>query len=142
MTTNDELKAQSEESQLKADEPMAQKAKSAATPIKPQISIDDFRKVDLRVGKVVSCEKVEKSEKLLKLEVQIAEEKRQIVAGISKHYKPEELVGKNIIVVANLARAKLMGLESSGMLLAASTEDGKLAILTTVPDIDSGSMVR
>ncbi len=111
-------------------------------PIKPQISIDDFRKVDLRVGKVVTCEKVEKSEKLLKLEVQIGEEKRQIVAGISKHYKPEELVGKNIIVVANLAPAKLMGLESNGMLLAASTDDGKLTILTTASDIDAGSIVR
>lgn len=111
-------------------------------PIKPQISIDDFRKVDLRVGKILSCERVEKSEKLLRLEVQIGEEKRQIVAGISKHYKPEDLVGKNIIVVANLAPVKLMGLESSGMLLAASTEDGKLTILTTASDIDSGSMVR
>jgi methionyl-tRNA synthetase len=113
-----------------------------AAPIKPQISVDDFRKVDLRVGKVLVCEKVQKSEKLLRLEVQIGEEKRQIVAGISKHYKPEELAGKNIIIVANLAPAKLMGLESNGMLLAASSEDGKLSILTTVADIDSGSTVR
>ncbi|MCL4539310.1 MAG: methionine--tRNA ligase [Bacteroidetes bacterium] len=113
-----------------------------AAPIKPEISIDDFRKVDLRVAKIVACEKVQKSEKLLKLEVQIGKEKRQIVAGISKHYKPEDLVGKNIIVVANLAPAKLMGLESNGMLLAASTEDGKLTVLTTATDIDSGSTVR
>ncbi len=116
--------------------------KSAIAPIKPQISVDDFRKVDMRVGRIVGCEKVEKSEKLLRLEVQIGEEKRQIVAGISKHYKPEDLTGKNIIVVANLAPAKLMGLESNGMLLAASTEDGKLTILTTASDIESGSAVR
>ncbi len=111
-------------------------------PLKPQISIDDFRKVDLRVAKVLICEKVPKSEKLLRLEVQIGEEKRQIVAGISKHFKPEDLVGKNIIVVANLAPAKLMGIESNGMLLAASTENGKLTLLTTLSDIDSGSVVR
>jgi methionyl-tRNA synthetase len=111
-------------------------------PIKPQISIDDFRKVDLRVGRVAACERVENSEKLLRLEVLIGAEKRQIVAGISKHYKPEDLIGKNIIVVANLAPAKLMGLESNGMLLAASTEDGKLSILTTASNIDSGTIVR
>jgi methionyl-tRNA synthetase len=85
---------------------------------------------------------VQKSEKLLRLEIQVGDEKRQIVAGISKHYKPEDLIGKNVIVVANLAPAKLMGLESSGMLLAASSEDGKLSILTTMIDIDNGSVVR
>ncbi len=125
-----------------ATAPEEEPAAPAVAPIKSQISIDDFRKVDLRVAKVVSCEKVEKSEKLLRIEVQIGPEKRQIVAGISKHYKPEDLVGKNVIVVANLAPAKLMGLESNGMLLAASTEDGKLTVLTTAADIDSGSIVR
>ncbi len=126
-----------------SDNPQAETVKKTETPpIKPQISIDDFRKVDLRVGKVLSCAKVPKSEKLLRLEVQIGEEKRQIVAGISKHYKPEDLTGKNIIVVANLAPAKLMGLESNGMLLAASTENGDLTVLTTASDIDSGSLVR
>jgi methionyl-tRNA synthetase len=124
------------------DVPAEQAAAPAVAPIKPQISIDDFRKVDLRVAKIISCEKVPKSEKLLRIEVQIGEEKRQIIAGISKHYKPEDLVGKDVIVVANLAPAKLMGLESNGMLLAASTEDGKLSILTTVSEIDSGSIVR
>lgn len=117
-------------------------AAAAVAPIKPQISIDDFRKVDLRVAKVLACEKVPKSEKLLRIEVQVGENKRQIVAGISKHYKPEDLVGKSVIVVANLAPAKLMGLESNGMLLAASTEDGKLSVLTTASDIDPGSIVR
>lgn len=124
------------------DTPEQPAAAPGATPIKPQITIDDFRKVDLRVAKVISCEKVPKSEKLLRIEVQVGEEKRQIVAGISKHYKPEDLVGKNVVVVANLAPAKLMGLESNGMLLAASTDNGKLAVLTTESDIDSGSIVR
>ncbi len=119
-----------------------QESKSAMLPIKPQISIDDFRKVDLRVGKVVVCERVEKSEKLLRLEVEVGDEKRQIVAGVSKHYKPEELLGKNIIIVANLAPAKLMGVESNGMLLAASDESGTLTLLTTNSEIDSGSAVR
>ncbi len=119
-----------------------EKPNPAAAPIKSQISIDDFRKVDLRVAKVIGCEKVPKSEKLLRIEVQVGENRRQIVAGISRHYKPEDLVGKNVIIVANLAPAKLMGLESNGMLLAASTEDGGLSVLTTASDIDSGSIVR
>ncbi len=136
-TTSEEVKSEKREAQ---DSSPAEKARIA--PIKPQISIDDFRKVDLRVGKVLICEKVPKSEKLLRLEVQLGEEKRQIVAGISKHYNPEDLVGKNIIVVANLAPTKLMGLESNGMLLAASSEDGALSILTLMSDIESGNFVR
>ncbi|MGC8595124.1 MAG: methionine--tRNA ligase [Candidatus Kryptoniota bacterium] len=111
-------------------------------PIKQQITIDDFRKVDLRVARVISCEKVQKSEKLLRLEVAIGTERRQIVAGIAKHYKPEDLVDKNIIIVANLAPTKLMGIESNGMLLAASTGDGRLAVLTTEAEIESGSIVK
>ena len=113
-----------------------------SAPIKPQISIDDFRKVDLRVGKILFCEKVQKSDKLLRIEVLLGAEKRQVIAGISKHYKPEDLVGKSVIVAANLAPAKLMGLESNGMLLAASSDDGKLALLTTLAEIDSGTMIR
>ncbi len=124
------------------EEPAAKTDVPSVVPIKPIISIDDFRKIDLRVAKVVSCEKVPKSEKLLRIEVQIGGEIRQVVAGISKHYKPEELVGANVIVVANLAPAKLMGLESNGMLLAASSEDGTLSLLTTRSDIGSGSFVR
>jgi len=124
------------------EETRGEELKAKSAPIKSQISIDDFRKVDLRVGKVLTCEKVEKSEKLLRLEIQVADEKRQIIAGISKHYKPDDLIGKNVIVVANLAPAKLMGLESNGMLLAASSGDGKLSILTTMADIEVGSLVR
>ncbi len=127
--------ASGEETQEKAVAP-------TTAPLKPTVSIDDFRKIDLRVAKIIDCEKVAKSEKLLRIEVQIGSETRQIIAGISKHYAPESLVGKDVIVVANLAPAKLMGLESNGMLLAASSEDGKLSLLTTFSGIDSGSIVR
>ncbi|HEY9166971.1 MAG TPA: methionine--tRNA ligase [Candidatus Kryptonia bacterium] len=116
--------------------------KSPFAPLKPKITIDDFRKVDLRVGKITACEKVPKSEKLLRIEVEVGPDKRQVIAGIAKHYKPEQLLGRNIIIVANLEPAKLMGLESNGMLLAASTEDGKLAILSIDVDLESGSIVK
>ncbi len=108
---------------------------------KPQIDIKDFEKIDLRVAEVVECERVKNSEKLLRLKVKIGSEERQIVAGIGKHYKPEELIGKRVVVVANLKPAKLMGIESQGMLLAA-VKDEKLTIITTLDEIDSGSQVR
>lgn len=106
------------------------------------ITIDDFRKVQLKTAIVLDAEKVSKSEKLLKLQIQIAEEKRQLVAGIAKYYQPEEIIGKTIIVVANLKPAKLFGLDSQGMLLAAKTPDGRLSLLTTQdPDFPSGAEV-
>jgi methionyl-tRNA synthetase len=94
------------------------------------ISIDDFRKVKLRTAKVLEAEKVPKSDKLLKLQIQIGEEKRQLIAGIAQHYTPEQMVGKVIIVVANLQPAKLFGNLSQGMLLAAKSPDGKLSLIT------------
>ncbi|OGU56458.1 MAG: hypothetical protein A2X64_03345 [Ignavibacteria bacterium GWF2_33_9] len=94
------------------------------------ISIDDFRKVNLRTAKVLEAENIPKSDKLLKLQIQIGEEKRQLIAGIAQHYKPENLIGKLIIVVANLQPAKLFGNLSEGMLLAAKTPDGKLSLVT------------
>jgi len=108
---------------------------------KPQITIEEFQKIDIRVADVVECERVKNSEKLLKLKVKIGNEERQIVAGIGKHYSPEELVGKKVIVVANLKPAKLMGIESQGMLLAA-VKDEKLTLITTLGEIESGSQVR
>jgi len=88
------------------------------------ITIDDFMNVELRVATVVEAVKVEKSEKLLKLQVKIGDEQRQVLAGIAKSYQPEQLVGRQVVVVANLKPAKLMGMESQGMILAAETEDG------------------
>ena len=109
-----------------------------------EITIDDFNKVCLKVGKVLSCEPVKKSKKLLKFQVQIGEETRQIFSGISKFYDPETLIGKNVIVVANLAPRKMMGEMSCGMLLSACTDDdSKLSLLTTLdPDFDHGTEVH
>ena len=97
--------------------------KTEVPPIKPEISYEEFDKVDLRAAKVLAAERVPKSSKLLKLTVEIDGE-RQIVAGMGKDYTPEEIVGKTIVVVANLKPAKLMGVESRGMLLATDTEEG------------------
>ena len=105
------------------------------------ITIDDFAKIDLRVGKIMEAEKVEKSDKLVKLQVELGNEKRQVVAGIAKHYAPEDLIGKKIILVANLKPAKLMGIESQGMVLAASNGD-MLTLATFEKDIPSGSKVK
>lgn len=106
--------------------------------ILPQIQIDDFAKIDLRVAKVIACEKVNKSDKLLKLQLDIGIETRQVVSGIAKYYKPEDLIGKKVIMIANLKPAKLMGIESQGMILAASNGD-KLVLATVDGDIPVGS---
>ncbi|HUI46936.1 MAG TPA: methionine--tRNA ligase [Nitrospirota bacterium] len=105
------------------------------------VGIEDFMKVDLRVGRIVSAERVEKSAKLVKLKVDIGTETRQVVAGIGKSYTPEELTGKSIVIVANLKPAKLMGVESQGMLLAASDGD-LLAIATFDRETKTGSRVK
>src|SRR3990167_1538258 len=91
--------------------------------------IDDFKKVELKIANVISAERVEGSDKLLKLEVGLGEEKRQIIAGIGKVYNPEDLVGKEIVIVANLEPRSLMGLESQGMVLAANAESGPVLIM-------------
>jgi methionyl-tRNA synthetase len=107
----------------------------------PTIKIDDFGKVELRVAEVVAAEPVPKSKKLLKLTVSLGAEQRTLVAGLAEHYAPADLVGKKVVVVANLEPAKLMGVESNGMVLAASAE-GKLAVLTLDRDVPPGSKVR
>ena len=107
------------------------------------IEFDDFSKVKLRTGKIYEAERVKKSDKLLKLQVDFGDEKRQIVAGIGKHYEPEALIGKVFVFVVNLKPAKLMGVESNGMCLAASDNDGHLALLSPISeDIKEGSEVR
>ena len=105
------------------------------------MGIEDFAKIELRVGTVISAERVEKSAKLIKLKVDIGEE-RQIVAGIGKAYTPEELVGKKIVVLANLKPAKLMGIESQGMLLAATDSEGTLSVLAIDRDVKTGARIR
>lgn len=123
-------------------EPAGQEAPKNMPEARPLITLDDFKKVELRLAKVVSAERVPKSEKLLKIQVEIGAEKRQVVAGIAQHYKPEDLVGKLIVVVANLQPAKLMGQESQGMLLAATDSAGKLAVLTVADSLESGASIK
>ncbi|WP_448584415.1 methionine--tRNA ligase subunit beta [Thermocrinis sp.] len=104
------------------------------------ISLEDFIKLDIRVAKVLSAERVEGSEKLIKLKVSLGNEERTLMAGIAKHYSPEELVGKKIIVLANLRPRKIFGVESQGMLLAAS--DGEhLSVLIPERDVKEGSKI-
>jgi methionyl-tRNA synthetase len=105
------------------------------------ISYDEFKKIDLRVGKVVSAEEVMGTDKLLKLEINLGEEKRTIVAGVRKHYSAEEILGKKIVVVTNLQPVKLRGIESQGMLLAAVDKDN-VVLLTVDKDITEGSKIQ
>lgn len=106
------------------------------------ITIDDFFKVQLKVAEVISAEKVEKSEKLMKLRVKLDKEERQVIAGISKHYLPEDLVNKRVIIVANLKPAKLMGLESQGMILAVDDENGKVNLLSVDNSVKVGTRIK
>ena len=105
-----------------------------------RISIDDFMKVELRVAKILAAEAVPKSKKLMKLQVDLGTEQRTIVAGIAEAYEPDSLVGRTIVVVANLKPAKLMGIESNGMVLAASSEAGKPILLSV--EAEPGFRVR
>jgi methionyl-tRNA synthetase len=107
-----------------------------------RISIDDFMKVELRVAKVLTAERVEKSKKLLKLSVDVGTEQRTLVAGIAEAYEPETLVGKTVVIVFNLKPAKLMGIESNGMVLAASPDGGKPIVVGFDAEIPPGTRVR
>ncbi|NLT50086.1 MAG: methionine--tRNA ligase [Ignavibacteria bacterium] len=107
-----------------------------------EITYDEFKKIDLKVAKITSAEKVEKSDKLLKLQVSIGNKKRQIVAGIAKSYEPELLINKKVIIVANLKPAKLFGIESQGMILAVEDADGKLNVLEAGVKVKEGTKVQ
>lgn len=107
----------------------------------PEISIDDFMKIDLRVATVTACEPIPKADKLLKLQVDLGYEQRQVVSGIAQYYKPEELVGQKVIVVANLKPVKLRGELSQGMILAGS-HDGVLTLATVDPKLQNGAKVK
>ena len=109
--------------------------------IKLMITYEDFKKLDLRVAKIIEAERVENSEKLIKLQIDLGDEKRQIIAGIGKFYSPEDLINKKIVVLCNLEPRTLMGLESNGMLLAASNKN-QISLLIPDQDIASGSLVK
>lgn len=133
-------KAAAIEAKIKEEEAAkAPEVNPAIDPVKPEITFDDFGKIDLRVAKILTAEKVKKSRKLIKMTVSLGNEERTVVSGIAEHYKPEELIGKQVIFVANLKPAKLMGIESQGMILAASL-DGKLVVPTV--DMPAGSRVK
>ena len=106
------------------------------------IAIDDFARIDLRVATVVRAEAHPRADRLLVLEVDLGSERRQIVAGIRAHYAPEALLGRQIVIVANLQTAMLRGVESHGMLLAASDEDGRLAIVAPTEQMSAGARVK
>jgi methionyl-tRNA synthetase len=124
-------------------QPATSAGKSAPAPADGKITIDDFMKVELRVGQVKAAEKVKGADKLLRLEVDIGTEVRQLVAGIALAYKPEDLIGRKVVIVANLQPRKLRGLESNGMIVAASVgEDGKPVLAGFLEDVPVGAKLK
>ena len=106
------------------------------------INIDDFAKVELRVAQILVAERIPKADKLLRLEVDLGYEKRQILAGIAQYYEPEKLIGRKIVIVANLAPRKMRGLESNGMLLAASLPDGAPVLAGFLEEVPLGARLK
>jgi len=143
---DDEVKAQVEKLKTKSEklkmENKEQESKPEVAATKPEIQFDDFAKIDLKVGTILSAEKVDKADKLLKLEVDMGFEKRTIVSGIALHFKPEDIVGKQVVVVANLAPRKMRGIESQGMILMAEDKEGKLHFVSPGNIINPGSGVN
>ncbi len=125
------------ESNKKMEEP-----KSEISNLKSEIVFDDFAKIDLKVGTIITAEKVEKADKLLKLSVDLGFETRTIVSGIALHFKPEDIVGKQVVVVANLAPRKMRGIESNGMILMAEDKEGKLHFVNPQTSINAGAPVN
>lgn len=118
-----------------------QQPEKPLTPLKDEIVFDDFMKIDLRVGEIKTAEKVEKSNKLLKFSVDMGMETRTILSGIAKHFTPEEMIGKKVVVMANLAPRKIMGIESQGMLLFAENVDGRLIGVHPGTEADNGGTI-
>jgi methionyl-tRNA synthetase len=113
-----------------------------AVPSSNKISIDDFAKIELRVGLVKVAERVPKADKLLRLEIDIGTEVRQVLAGIAEAYAPETLIGRKVVIVANLAPRKLRGMESNGMIVAASLEGGRPALASFLEDVPVGARLK
>ncbi|HVG17067.1 MAG TPA: methionine--tRNA ligase, partial [Chitinophagaceae bacterium] len=143
----EKLKAASKQKEMEAGErkdeptPEAPVAHQWESP-KPEITFEDFSKLDLRIGTITAAEKVEKADKLLKLKVNLGFEERTIVSGIAQHFTPDSLVGKQVMVVINLAPRKMRGIESQGMILLAEETDGKLVFVTPEMGISNGVSVR
>ena len=117
-------------------------ANKAITPQKEECTFDDFMKMDIRVGKILEAEKVKKADKLLQLKVDTGVDTRTILSGIAEHYTPEEVVGKEVSVLINLAPRKIRGVESQGMILMAENKEGKLTFVKPEQPFEAGSEVR
>ena len=148
---DDEIKAQVEKlhaNLVKTQQPQVQQnattetEESAIPAQKPEITIDDFAKIDLRAGTILHAEKVEKADKLLKLEIDLGYEKRTVLSGIAMHFSPEEIIGKRVTVVANLAPRKMRGIESKGMTLMAQNEEGNLIVVAPTDAAMNGSEAK
>jgi methionyl-tRNA synthetase len=137
----DAVKAQGARDEVQEKKSQIKNLPAGRQGLKSEITYDDFAKLDLRVGTVLSAEKVAKADKLLKLEIDLGFEKRTIVSGIALHFKPEDLTGKQVVIVANLAPRKLKGIESNGMILSAEDENGKLHLINPEEIINSGAGV-
>jgi methionyl-tRNA synthetase len=138
----EKLKAKSQNNQqVKIEQSNTVAEESQISNLKSQIQYDDFAKMDFRIGTITSAEKVEKADKLLKLQVDLGFEQRTIVSGIAMHFEPEEIIGKQVTVVANLAPRKMRGIESQGMILMAEDKSGKLHFIHPEGKIDEGSSV-
>jgi methionyl-tRNA synthetase len=122
-------------------EAVSDETEKTFTPVKPEIQFDDFAKIDLRVGTIIAAEKVEKADKLLKLQVDLGFETRTIVSGIAMHFDAADIVGKQVTVVTNLAPRKMRGIESNGMILMAEDAAGKLKFVQPNEVVDNGSGV-
>ncbi|MBX9784781.1 MAG: methionine--tRNA ligase [Chitinophagaceae bacterium] len=138
----EKLKAGMKKAEGEGQKEEGKNPKPSTIDLKPSIQFDDFAKIDLKVGTILAAEKVEKADKLLKLSVDLGFETRTIVSGIALHFKPEEIVGKQVVVVANLAPRKMRGIESNGMILMAEDKDGKLHFVNPDGIINNGAPVN
>ena len=127
---------------LKASREQAQQAKTSAAPQKENVTFDEFSKMDIRVGTIIEAEKVAKTAKLLKLKIDTGIDQRTVVSGIAEHYKPEEIIGKQVTILVNLAPRNIKGIESQGMILMAENSKGELAFVSPVKEMDNGGGVR
>ena len=134
------LNAESSTQNAESKTPKAESIEPSVS-VKPVIQYDDFGKLDLKVATIMAAEKVPKADKLLKLEVDLGFEKRTIVSGIALHFKPEEIIGKQVVIVANLAPRKMKGIESNGMILMAEDKDGQLKFVNPDETTANGSPV-
>lgn len=137
----EEAKEEIQEKNISHENKDNSESKNESENEKEYLNIEEFAKIDLRIAEVIACEKMEKADKLLILKVKLGEEERTVVAGIAKHYPPEDLIGKKVVLVANLKPTKLRGILSEGMILAASDSEG-LELITINSDILSGSRVK